>query len=63
MEPSSFQEEYLEARNTEEIVRKELEGVRRQRDDVSADVTVLLADAQKLEDLYEEQDDLLGETA
>lgn len=57
---SKEQEEYLEALNKQEIAKKELDGVQRQRDTVGAEVKALKKETDKLQKLYQEQDELLA---
>ena len=51
----------MEARNNEEMVRGELEGLGRHKARLAEDVHIMHKAAQKLEDFYAEQDKLLGE--
>ena len=55
-----LQEEYLEALNVQEIAKKDLDGVTRQRDSTQQEVDHLKAEADKLTSIYREQDELLG---
>ena len=56
-----LQSEYLDACNHEEMVRNELEGMRRQREQVATEVQTMHSTAQRLENIYAEQDQLLSE--
>ena len=55
-----LQSEYLDACNDEEMVRSELQGLRRQREQVATEVQTMHSAAQRLENIYAEQDQLLS---
>ena len=56
----SQKEEYLDALNKQEIAEKEFKRAVSERDAMAADVNVAKGEAQKVEQLYKEQDELLG---
>lgn len=54
------QEEYLEARNKEEVTRQQLNGLKRQEQELKAQADKIKDPAEKLTKLYEERDTLLS---
>lgn len=58
---SVSQEEYLEALNKQEIVKKELDGAKHTLDLVTNETNTLRKDAAQITELYRQQDELLGE--
>lgn len=48
--------------NKQEIAKKELDGVVKERDIMATEVNSSKGEAQKVEQLYKEQDELLGKT-
>ena len=58
----SNQEEYVEALNKQEITKKELDEAIRQRDLLSADLEKMNESAKRVNELYDEQEDILGES-
>lgn len=59
---NDIQEEYLEALNKQEISKKELDGVKHQRDQLTSEVKTLKKEVDSLQKIYQEQDELLGES-
>ena len=57
------QEEYLEALNKQEIAKRELDGITKQKEEVAKEVKTLQADVDKINKIYKEQDELLGENS
>jgi len=57
---SKEQEEYLDALNQQEIAKKDLDGVTKQKETTEAEINHLKGDAEKLKKIYAEQDELLS---
>ena len=55
------QEEYLDALNKQEIAKKELDGAQSTLKSVQDELARLRKDAESINTLYKEQDELLGE--
>ncbi|XP_053387100.1 uncharacterized protein LOC123542084 isoform X5 [Mercenaria mercenaria] len=58
---SKEQEEYLEARNKEEVARQQLEDLKKQHSDLQSKADEIKGPAGQLEKLYEERDSLLSD--
>ncbi|XP_053387099.1 uncharacterized protein LOC123542084 isoform X4 [Mercenaria mercenaria] len=58
---SREQEEYLEARNKEEVARQQLEDLKKQHSDLQSKADEIKGPAGQLEKLYEERDSLLSD--
>ncbi len=56
-----IQEEYLDALNKQEIAKKELDASIRQKNETDCEIQKLKGEMTKGEDLYKEEDELLGE--
>ena len=50
------QEEYLEAKNKEEVTRQQLEGLKKQKAELEANANEVKGPAEKLRKLYEDRD-------
>lgn len=55
-----FQEEYLDALNQQEIAKKELDRAIQEQETMAAEVNSAKGEAQNVEQIYKEQDELLG---
>jgi hypothetical protein len=53
------QAEYLEALNKEELIKKELDGISKQMEDIQLDINKEKPEVEKLEKLTAEQEELL----
>lgn len=56
-----IQEEYLEALNKQEVAQKEYVGVKEQREQLTAEVSGLQKEAEAIDQLYKDQDEMLCE--